>query len=104
MSQVLVPEEVAEVAQVKPATVMRWLRSGKLRGSKNRGGLWSIRIDDLNAFLTDSGRPLLPVASIERSLTVALPVEELQLTTEPLTSGSLEKVVIRQGPRPWSIT
>ena len=113
MSQVLLPAEVAEAVQVTSATVMRWLRSGKLRDRKGPGRLWTIHTNDLNAFLTDTGRPPFPCASIERQLTVDQPVEGVQLTvdqpvegvqltTEPLASGTLETVIIRQGPRPWS--
>jgi len=102
MSQVLLPEEVAEAAQVARATVMRWLCRGKLRGSKTRGGLWKIRIEDLDVFLADSGRPSIPVPSIERQLPTANPLKDLQMTTEPLASVSLHKEVNRQGPLPWS--
>ena len=74
---------------------------------------WKIRIDDLNTFLADSGRPPLPFASIERQLTVDRPVEGVELTIdrpvegveltiEPLASRTMETVKIRQGPRPWS--
>ena len=113
VSHVLFPGEVAEAVHVTLPTVIRWLRSGKLRGSKIKGGLWKIRIDDLNTFLPDSGRPPLPFTSIERQLTIDRPVEGVELTTDrpvegveltakPLASGTLETVKIRQGLRPWS--
>ncbi|MEI6451833.1 MAG: helix-turn-helix domain-containing protein [Actinomycetes bacterium] len=52
----LSPEDVAELVQVVPATVRRWLRLGLLPGVKLPGrsrGTWRIRPADLERFLAD---------------------------------------------------
>ena len=44
------PDDVALKLNVKPLTVRRWLKSGKLKGLKV-GRLWRVRESDLKAFL-----------------------------------------------------
>jgi excisionase family DNA binding protein len=44
------PPQVAEQLQVKPITVLRWLRAGKLAGSNTPAG-WRIRAADIERFL-----------------------------------------------------
>ncbi len=46
----LSPDDVAHKLNVKPLTVRRWLKSGKLKGLKV-GRLWRIRESELEAFL-----------------------------------------------------
>ncbi len=46
----LTPEQVAQRCQVRPRTVLEWLRSGRLRGVK-LGKLWRIEPTDLRAFV-----------------------------------------------------
>jgi len=43
-------EEVSEQYNIKPATIRKWIREGKLRAVK-LGHLWRIREDDLNEFI-----------------------------------------------------
>lgn len=47
----LTPEQVAERLQVVTATVYRWLRSGKLRGSLVSAKAWRIAQRELDAFM-----------------------------------------------------
>ncbi len=47
----LTPEQAAERLQVVVATVYRWLREGKLRGSKLSRKMWRISEPDLNDFM-----------------------------------------------------
>jgi excisionase family DNA binding protein len=44
------PEEIAEQFNLKPGTVRKWIREGKLKAVK-LGHLWRIREDDLNNFV-----------------------------------------------------
>jgi excisionase family DNA binding protein len=46
----LTPQQVAERLQVQVQTVVRWLRSGQLRGTKF-GRLWRVTEPDLHAFI-----------------------------------------------------
>lgn len=48
--RLLTPEQVAEVLQVTPDAVRRWLRTRRLRGIWI-GRLWRIHPDDLSAFV-----------------------------------------------------
>jgi excisionase family DNA binding protein len=57
MEKVLTPEEAAELLQVSPFTVRKWLRSGKLKGVK-AGRVWRIREKDLIEFLEESQKRL----------------------------------------------
>jgi excisionase family DNA binding protein len=45
------PEEVAEQLQVSRATVLFWLRMGRLNGSKLGYGTWRITPPEIEAFL-----------------------------------------------------
>lgn len=47
----LTPEQAAERLQVVVETVYRWLREGKLRGSKLSRKMWRIAEPDLNDFM-----------------------------------------------------
>jgi excisionase family DNA binding protein len=51
----LSPDDVARRLNVKPLTVRRWLKDGKLRGIKV-GRLWRVRESDLEAFLKGGER------------------------------------------------
>jgi excisionase family DNA binding protein len=44
------PDDVAHKLNVKPLTVRRWLKGGKLKGLKV-GRLWRVRESELEAFL-----------------------------------------------------
>jgi len=48
--RVLTPEQVALRLQVQPQTVVRWLRSGRLKGRKF-GRIWRVRPEDLDTFI-----------------------------------------------------
>lgn len=54
MEKMLTPNQVAEILQVHPDTVVRWLRDGTLKGIKV-GGLWRIRARDLEALAAKGG-------------------------------------------------
>jgi len=43
-------EEVSELYNIKPATIRKWIREGKLKAVK-LGHLWRIREDDLKEFI-----------------------------------------------------
>lgn len=47
----LTPEQVADRLQVVVETVYRWLRSGKLRGSRLSRKVWRVAESDLNDFM-----------------------------------------------------
>ena len=47
----LTPEQVADRLQVVVETVYRWLRSGKLRGSRLGRKVWRVAESDLNDFM-----------------------------------------------------
>ena len=48
---VLTPVEAAALLKVRRTTVLDWLKSGHLRGSKLGHKTWRIRQADLDAFL-----------------------------------------------------
>ena len=47
----LTPEQAADRLQVSRATVVDWLRSGRLRGSKLGYRTWRITTEEIVAFL-----------------------------------------------------
>ena len=47
------PEEVGEQFNVKPATIRKWIREGKLKALK-LGGLWRITEEELQRFINAS--------------------------------------------------
>lgn len=51
VKEVYTPEQVAEKLSVAKATVLRWLKSGELRGAKLGHKTWRIREEDLESFL-----------------------------------------------------
>ena len=53
-------DEVADILAVRPATVVRWLRLGRLGGIKipDQDGQWRIRSEDLEVVLQQGGIPL----------------------------------------------
>jgi excisionase family DNA binding protein len=55
--KLLTPEDVAERLSVSPKTILKWLRSGQLKGIKIGGKLWRIREADLEAFLKEPKKP-----------------------------------------------
>ena len=56
------PEEAANILRVKPETIRRWARSGKLTGALLGGGVWRFTEDDLQRFI-DASRPQPPERS-----------------------------------------
>ncbi len=52
VEKLLTPKEVAYLLQVKPVTIMTYLRRGELKGVKV-GRLWRVRNTDLEAFLQE---------------------------------------------------
>jgi excisionase family DNA binding protein len=48
----LTPQQVAERLQVQVQTVVRWLRSGQLKGAKF-GRIWRVTEEDLQAFIQE---------------------------------------------------
>ena len=50
------PEEAATILQVKPETIRRWARAGKLSGSLLGGAVWRFTDEDLRQFI-EAGRP-----------------------------------------------
>jgi excisionase family DNA binding protein len=48
----LTPQQVAERLQVQVQTVVRWLRSGQLKGAKF-GRIWRVTEEDLQAFILE---------------------------------------------------
>lgn len=46
------PEQAAEVLQLHPITIYRYLRKGKLHGCKIHARAWRLTEEDLRAFLT----------------------------------------------------
>jgi excisionase family DNA binding protein len=53
MYKVLMPSEVADRLHMSSKTVLRWIRSGRLRGTKVGGKLWRVLGPDLVAFLAE---------------------------------------------------
>lgn len=51
MKDVYTPEEAAEKLKVGKATIMRWLKDGKLGGVRLGHKTWRITEDDLEKFL-----------------------------------------------------
>lgn len=49
----LTPEQVADLAQVDNETVLRWLRSRQLIGSKIGNKIWRIHRRDFDKFMED---------------------------------------------------
>jgi excisionase family DNA binding protein len=54
------PKEVAQYLQLSTATVLRWLISGKIRGSKV-GGRWKTTIKDIEDLLSKCSNTVLPL-------------------------------------------
>jgi len=48
------PEQVAALLQVNQITVRRWLRSGKLKGSRLGARLWRVSQKQLDEFLGEN--------------------------------------------------
>ena len=48
----LTPKEVADRLRVSEQTVLRWLRSGKLKGVK-AGKLWRVEEEELEKFIKE---------------------------------------------------
>ena len=55
VGDLLLPEEAAEELRVHIETIMRWLRSGKLRGVKLPGGAWRVPREELDRILMVGG-------------------------------------------------
>lgn len=51
MKEVMTTLDVAELLDVTPVTVRRWLVSGELTGAKIPGAGWRLTPDDLKAWL-----------------------------------------------------
>ena len=49
--KLLTVKDVAKVLLVKPTTIRKWLKAGKLKGMK-MGRLWRVRESELEAFLS----------------------------------------------------
>jgi excisionase family DNA binding protein len=49
--KLLSPEEVADRLEISPLTVVRWLRSGKLKGRKYGRKIWRMKAEDLEVFI-----------------------------------------------------
>jgi len=49
------PEEIAEHYNLKPATVRKWIREGKLKAVK-LGHLWRVKEEDLKDFVKEDTR------------------------------------------------
>lgn len=56
MEEIYTPEQVAKKLSVTKTTVLRWLRSGELKGVRLGHKTWRIREEQLDAFL--KGRSL----------------------------------------------
>ena len=50
-TECLTPEQVAERLQVSRATVVYWLRTGRLRGSQLGYRTWRVTAEEMAAFL-----------------------------------------------------
>lgn len=48
------PESIAELLNLHPATIRKWIRQGKLKAVK-LGRVWRITEDDLQEFLKQEG-------------------------------------------------
>jgi len=48
------PEEIAELLNLHPATIRKWIRQGKLKAVK-LGRVWRIMEEDLQEFLNQNG-------------------------------------------------
>ena len=68
-SELLSAEAVARRLAVRPVTVYRWCRDGRLRCFK-LGKTWRIRSEDLDAFVHQGPRPHTLVGYLERFLSV----------------------------------
>ena len=51
MKEVMTTMDVAELLDVTPVTVRRWLVSGELTGAKIPGAGWRLTADDVLAFV-----------------------------------------------------
>lgn len=56
-------EQAAEVLQVKPSTVKRWLQDGTLQGTKLTHKIWRITEEQLQASMITAKRGIKPEAS-----------------------------------------
>ena len=66
------PPQVAEQLQVKPITVLRWLRAGKLTGSHTPAG-WRVQPAEVEQFLAGyRNRPRRPLPDLMLAQEVAL--------------------------------
>lgn len=51
--QILTPEQAAKILQIHPMTILKYIKQGKLRGSK-LGRVYRIKEEDLYKFLDDN--------------------------------------------------
>ena len=66
--KLLTVEDAAKVLLVKPTTIRKWLKAGKLKGMK-MGRLWRVRESELEAFLSEGeGEWQVPERDLEAFL------------------------------------
>ncbi|SMO73566.1 helix-turn-helix domain-containing protein [Melghirimyces algeriensis] len=49
--KLITPEKAGERLSVSPVTIRKWLRQGKLRGTKIFGSGWRVREDEIDRFI-----------------------------------------------------
>lgn len=52
MPDLLTPDEIADQLKVSKVTVMRYLKSGRLKGHQLAGKLWRVYQRDLDTFIS----------------------------------------------------
>lgn len=56
MQEIYTSEQVAKILQIHPQTVLKFIRDGKLRGSKVGRG-YRVKASDIDKFLEDTSNP-----------------------------------------------
>lgn len=67
MQEIYTSEQVAKILQIHPQTVLKFIREGKLRGSKVGRG-YRVKASDIDKFLEDTSNPQPKVESEEKVL------------------------------------
>jgi excisionase family DNA binding protein len=89
--KILTPDQVAQILQVHPFTVLKFIKQGKLRASK-LGRVYRIRHSDVMKFLDEqeaaSASKSLKTTPKEAELEPTLKIDQMILPQDPSVKGS----------------
>ena len=89
--RLLTTEQVAQILQVHPLTVLKYIKAGKLKGIK-LGRVWRLREQDVESFLEDRSMALFPSDKTEKSKS------EPQVDNQKQEDIEVEKTLSTENP------